>query len=201
MSAEILTGMKAVIATRDSRSPLVKSPEWQEAVTALSSRRLEPGETLRIVLSSETRKAVPNAAISFRQSIFNLVWKEGLVPPYTVKQRGDCVIVENPKGSGTLDATTILSTIVRLTGSQPPRSVLLRAPEWNEILEAVLIRGINPGEVLRVPLCAETQALMRKRPGGLRRLLANSLRPLWNEGLIPEYKITQRNDSVILQQR
>lgn len=215
MGVQILSGLQALGTTRTARSPLVKSPEWQQIVNVLSNGGLNPGETLRITISPETRELSKNAALGLRKLLLNALqplWRRGLAPRYRISQGSNCLLVESPKEreSPHLEKTTqtggpaaveILSTVQRLIGSRPARSPLLRTAEWQEIIEAVIVRGINPGEILQVPLSPETQELLKNRPGGLRRLLVNGLRPLWSEGIIPTLRVTQRKDTVIIENR
>ncbi len=216
MGVQILTGLHAFGTTRTTRSRLVRSPEWQQIVAVLSNGGLKPGETLRITVSPETQKLTKNAALSLRQLLLNTLqplWRRDLAPRYCISQRRDCLIITGPtteEGRTSVEsapqardtvALDVLSTVQRLLGSRPAHSPLLRTVEWKEIIESVIVRGIKPGELLRVPLSPATQELLKARPGGLRRLLVNGLRPLWSEGLIPELRITQRKDSVTIENR
>ncbi len=216
MGIQILSGLQALGTTRPARSRFVKSPEWQEIVKVLSNGGLNPGETLRITISPETQKLTKNPALGLRQLLLNTLqplWRKDLAPRYRVSVGPNCLLITSPRtDEGRTSAVTapqaegsaaveVLSTVQRLIGSRPGHSPLLRTAEWREIIEAVMVRGIKQGELLRVPLSPATQELLKNRPGGLKRLLVNGLRPLWSEGLIPELRITQRKDSVTIENR
>lgn len=216
MGVQILSGLEALGTTKTARSRFVRSPEWRQIVKVLSNGGVKPGDTLRITISPETQKLTKNPELGLRQLLLNTLqplWRRNLAPRYRISVGRNCLLivgasadegrtsVENATLAAGAAALDVLSTVQRLIGSRPARSPLLRTAEWKEIIEAVLVRGIKPGELLRVPLCRETQELLKNRPGGLRKLLVNGLRPLWSEGLIPALRISQRKDTVIIESR
>lgn len=216
MGIQILSGLEALGTTKTARSRFVNSPEWQQILKALSNGGVKPGETLRITISPETQKLTKNPELGLRQLLLNTLqplWRMNLAPRYRISAGRNCLLivgtsvdedrtaVENVPVAEGASALDVLTTVQRLIGSRPARSPLLRTAEWKEIMEAVLVRGIKPGELLQVPLSHETQELLKNRPGGLRKLLVNGLRPLWTEGLIPALRISQRKDSVIIESR
>lgn len=215
MGYEIFSGLQMLGRARPARSRLAKSPEWKQIVDVLSGRGLAPGETLRITISAKSKALCKQPSLGLKNLSLNALqplWKEGLAPRYRIIQGSDWLLIENPNGNAKSSlpvanprresaALDVLTTIQRLIGSRPGHSPLLKTPEWKEIIDAVIVRGIGEGEIIRVPLSADTQDLLKNRPGGLRRLLVNGLRPLWQEGMIPPYHIIQRRDCVIIQNR
>ena len=215
MGYEIFSGLQMLGRARPARSRLAKSPEWEQIVGVLSGRGVGPGESLRIMLSPETMGLCKCSSLGLKNLLLNALqplWKEGLAPRYRIVQGSDWLLIENPihvtearsseaspqPESAALD---VLSTLQRMIGSRPGHSPLLKTPEWKQIIDAVIVRGVGEGEMIRVPLSRETQDMLRNRPGGFRRLLTNGLRPLWREGLIPQYHIIQRKDCVVIQNR
>ena len=76
-----------VWTSRNGKSPLFGTQEWQQLSGMLLHRRLQPGETVRVDLSEETRELAKHADRLMRNLLierFSHMWHAGKIPRYRI---------------------------------------------------------------------------------------------------------------------